>query len=321
MGSITKNKQTDENLVKMVKKAFGEKVQIISWEELTDGLCNVAYRIYLSNGIHTILKISPDHMVKLMACENELMQTEVKAMKLAKEKNLVPVAEVYYYDNSRTICTGEYFFMEIIEGSSLYQLEPKLSSEELSSFREQIGQVLRKLNQEKGTMFGHFCVESLQFPTWYEAFSFMLTGVCRDGNLAGVDYGMESLDILEALHKYKRCFDEVTEPAFIHYDSWNGNIFVKDNHITGLIDWERAMWADPLMEVKFNTHELNKDFLKGYGIRSLSTSQKIRCLWYDVYLYLIMMNEVTYRQYDNDDQYHWVKNLFQQSWNNLSKMG
>ena len=27
---------------------------------------------------------------------------------------------------------------------------------------------------------------------------------------------------------------------------WEGNIFVKDGEISGIIDWERAMWGEPV---------------------------------------------------------------------------
>lgn len=37
----------------------------------------------------------------------------------------------------------------------------------------------------------------------------------------------------------------------------------------------------------------------------------------DVYLYLIMMFEVTFRQYETDDQYKWVRGLFEEVWNKI----
>ena len=52
-------------------------------------------------------------------------------------------------------------------------------------------------------------------------------------------------------------------------------------------------------------------------MEELTPVQKIRCFWYDVYLYLIMMFEVTYRHYETKDQYYWVHGLFEKVWKNL----
>lgn len=320
MGIITKNKQTYENLQKMVKRAFGEDTEITSYTELTEGFCNIAYRLSLSNGIHTILKISPDIHVKMLSGEVKLMETEVSAMKLAREKNLVYTPEVYFYDKSREICSGEYFFMEILEGESLYLAKQRLTQDEQALLNKKAGVVLKRLNQEKGTRFGHFFVEELQFTNWFEAFLVMLGNLCKDGEEACVDIGVRYADILDSLPSYKSCFEVVKEPVLIHFDSWDGNIFIKNGEIIGFIDWERAMWADPFMEERFRIHGVNEDFLKGYGIDSLTEQEKIRCMWYDVYLYMIMMIEGTYRHYENNDQYNWSKEMFDRVWPNLTKL-
>lgn len=317
--SVTKNRQTEENLIKMVKKAFGEQVNITEYKELTEGCCNVAYKMKLSNGIKTILKIAPNTNVTLMSCEKELMKTEVMAMKLATEKNLVRVAKVYAYDDSCTICNGKYFFMEVIDGDSFYNLRDSIKEEEKALIRKQTGEVLKQINSVKNKKFGHFCLESLQYDIWFDAFYSMVVAICEDGKKANVDVGVPYNEILKKLNEEKDLFEEVKEASFLHYDSWNGNIFVKDNHITGIIDWERAMWADPLMEDQFRKHEVNEDFLQGYGIKQLTDKEKRRCLWYDVYLYLIMMIEGTYRNYETNEQYIWVKGLFLPIWEELSK--
>ena len=44
--------------------------------------------------------------------EINLMSAEVEAMKLACDRHAARAAEVQYYDTTREICSGEYFFME-----------------------------------------------------------------------------------------------------------------------------------------------------------------------------------------------------------------
>lgn len=51
---------------------------------------------------------------------------------------------------------------------------------------------------------------------------------------------------MERLAKDREYFDAVKTPTLVHWDMWEGNIFIKDGTITGIIDWERAMWRKPL---------------------------------------------------------------------------
>lgn len=87
-----------------------------------------------------------------------------------------------------------------------------------------------------------------------------------------------------------------------------------------MIDWERAMWGEGLMEERFRFHSVKKEFLKGYGMVSLTESQQIRCMWYDIYLYMIMMIEGAFRHYETNEQYIWVLGLFEQVWNKLNNL-
>lgn len=63
----------------------------------------------------------------------------------------------------------------------------------------------------------------------------------------------------------KLVFEEVTKPYLVHRNCWDGNIFVEGGKVTGIIDWERCLWADPLLEVNFRIHGDNRWFRKGYG--------------------------------------------------------
>ena len=47
--------------------------------------------------------------------------------------------------------------------------------------------------------------------------------------------------------------DEVQSPRLVHWDLWDGNVFVDPAtaQITGISDFERSLWGDPLMEVNF----------------------------------------------------------------------
>lgn len=63
------------------------------------------------------------------------------------------------------------------------------------------------------------------------------------------------------------------------------------------------MWGEGLMEERFSLHSAKKEFLKGYGLVALTESQQICCMWYDIYLYMIMMIEGAFRHYETNEQY------------------
>lgn len=129
--------------------------------------------------------------------------------------------------------------------------------------------------------------------------------------------GVDDEEILALLTEYRAIFDVVKQPVLVHWDMWEGNIFIKDKQIVGIIDWERAMWGEAFMDDRFRRHTRNMDFLEGYGQTVFSTDEVCRIYWYDVLLYLTMMTEGAYRGYEDDGQYQWVKPLFQASWNEL----
>ena len=119
--------------------------------------------------------------------------------------------------------------------------------------------------------------------------------------------------------KDKDCFDQVKTPVLVHWDMWEGNIFVKNGHVSGIIDWERAIWGEAFMDDRFRRHTRKEDFLHGFGLKEISPTEMQRIFWYDVLLYLTMMTEGTYREYEDDSQYQWVKPLFEASYMDIKK--
>ena len=98
--------------------------------------------------------------------------------------------------------------------------------------------------------------------------------------------------------------DEVTAPCFVHWDLWDSNIFVDPDtlSVVGIIDFERALWGDPLMEGQFFAKSDDATFLDAYGQAMLTTAgSRHRRLLYDLYLFVIMTVEVSYRRYPTDD--------------------
>ena len=113
--TVTKNRQTNDTVLRMAKAAFPDK-RVSGIKELDDGFCNVTYDISLDDGSESIVKIAAASRNGNTSNEINLMSAEVEAMKLVRGRRAARVAEVQYYDTTREICSGDYFFMEKIRG-------------------------------------------------------------------------------------------------------------------------------------------------------------------------------------------------------------
>lgn len=300
--SVTKSVVSNETICAMVNKAFGcEPKEII---ELTEGYFNVAYRIELGDR-PVILKVAPSDNVDILTYEKNIMWSEVDSMRMVKAQTKVPVPEILFYDDSRALCDRTYFFMEFLPGRSFSSCMEELSQEVKDSVFNKVGQCTRELNQITGTKFGYYGQPDRQGEGWYTVFKEMLADAFYDAERKQIAVPVEKEKMFALLEKDKASFEEVTTPKFVHWDIWAGNVFVQEGRVTGIIDFERALWADELMEVGFRTYDINKNFLEGYGIETLSESEKRRALWYDIFLFQIARLECDYRQYDNRWAYDW----------------
>lgn len=311
--AVTKCLQTKENIIRMAEAAFPEKgtPQI---EELTEGMCNVAYKLTYEDGFRTILKIASPIKEGFMTNECHLMDAEVKAIKLVGKHTDIKVPEVYTYDTTKSLCQGDYFFMECMEGENWITVYDSLGEEVLAGLRKEVGQVQKKLSLVSGEKFGMLGDTEHTFDTLYEFVYYLINNVLQDAERKNVEIGISREVMLERLAKDREYFDTVQTPALVHWDMWEGNIFIKDGAITGIIDWERAMWGEAFMDEPFRHHKRNPQLLEGFGVGELSKEVLGRIFWYDVLLYLTMMTEGFYREYEDDGLYHWSKGLLEEVW-------
>lgn len=315
---ITKNQQSEENIRRMAKAAFADK-EVTTIRELTEGCCNATYKVWFSDGSISILKIASSGGQGLMTNEVGMMNAEVRAMQIMEKQGKIKVPKVQFYDKSKALCSGDYFFMECLEGDNFFLVINTFSESEKAAFYKEVGEWIRVISDVKGEAFGQLGDETQRYESCYELVYRLVSNVLKDGEKKNVEIGVPSREILDRLVQDKYLFDMVTEPVLVHYDLWEGNFFTKDKHLCGFIDWERALWGEPLMEDRFRRHSINKHFLEGFGKTEFTKEEMHRIYWYDVLLYLTMMIEGTYREYPDDGQYLWVRPLFEASYAELSK--
>ena len=316
MESITKSRQSKETIRKMVEKCFAP-LEMQNCTELTEGYFNVAYEIVLSDGSRTVLKIAPAKDVRIMTYEKNIMFSEVQAMKLAGQCRDIPVAQIYGYDDSCTICESPYFFMEKLRGKSLNTIKDALEERQIEEIYRKTGEIIRSVNQISCPCFGYPGQPEYQGEEWYSVFHKMIEAGIEDAKQGNVDLKIVTDELLFLLERDKAFFDEVVEPRLVHWDCWDGNIFVEDGRLMGIIDWERCLWGDPLMEVGFRTYDPNPAFQKGYGMESLDEKQQRRALWYDIYLMILVSLECEYRKYETMEMYDWSTDILMKQFERL----
>ena len=305
--AITKNKQSEETISNMAKKAFPDK-KIAAIKELTEGMCNVTYDITFEDGSESILKIAAKDRRGNTSNEVNLMQAEVSAMKLASENCSFKVADIQYYDTSNTICDGHYFFMEKLKGDNFAFVREKMSEEEIAIVDTEIGKISRELSQVRNPEFG-FLGEEKRYDSLFNFVKHMLENLISDAVKKDIDIVYDGQTLLNQLETDKSAFEAVKEASLVHWDMWAGNVFVKDGHVSGIIDWERALWGEPFMDDRFRMHNRGEHFLEGFGQTSFTEDELKRLRWYDIILYLTMMIEVYYREFEDEGQYFWAKEM------------
>ena len=310
MESKTKNKKTREQIEGMVHRAF-DGLELADGKdaetELKEGWFNAAYNIRLADGREVILKIAPPHDAEVMTYEKNLMATEVAAMRLVRQNPLIPAPEVYFFDQARDLCDADYFFMEKIQGENLEHVKGNLPAEVHEEINVRIGEIVREINKFTGTYFGYDGNPDLRADTWKEAFIKIIDSLLEDAVRKKVTFDFSYEELRTAILKHAPALEEVTQPCLVHWDAWDLNFFVKDGAVSGILDFERALWADPLMEAQFRALFFGQGItpsLRGYDKTSFTFTEEQRNYLYVLHLALVMNIEHYYRHYDTDSVFN-----------------
>ncbi len=299
MDGLTKQTVEQSELDALVKHAFGTGVGVRSHSQFSEGWFNTAYAVSLTSGEEVIFKISPPAGLKLLRYETNIMRAEVAMLRLMNDLGHFPVPKVLHYDDSGRLTSGEYFFMTRVNGHPYNHVKDSFSPAQRDAIEAELGRCNRLINNVVGTHFGPFSERAPKYATWSEAFRKMMDDILQDGREYNVALPMAYDELYGLLNRKWHVLDEVIEPRLVHWDLWDANILVDEQGaLTGLIDFERALWGDPLIEVYFSHFYDSAGFLRGYGQDLLAApGARTRRMLYNLYLMLIMVIECEYRQY------------------------
>lgn len=312
MKGTNKISLTEQDLSSIMKRHMGSNVSA-SWE-LSEGWANTAYAVELTDGRKVVIKAAPGKEATLMRYEQHLMKTEVEVMRLIAQRELIPIPHIYTHDDTRTLIDSEFFIMEYVEGTPLNKVKDELPSEAVTHIYEQLGHYNRLLNEITGERFGYYVQAEGFSSSWRDSFRRIMNDLLADGRDAGVKLTVSYEEVEQAIEQHLDSLDEVHTPSLIHWDLWDGNVFVKDGEVKALIDFERAMWADPLMEYYFTKFSDTEAFQRGYGKLSWTDNERRRRWLYDLHMDLIQLIECAYRNYEDPNHITWATNLFAACW-------
>ncbi|KAG8712566.1 hypothetical protein FRC09_019722 [Ceratobasidium sp. 395] len=313
--SVTKTRLEPVRIREIITKLYGHAPEKFQVSELTNGCYNAAYHIITEHG-QCVLKVAPKPSVRVLRYEHNILDAEVRILNiLSRLKAPLRTPKVLAFDSSCTIVEAPYAIIEYIPGQPLDQLRESLSEADAAAIDKECGHHLHYANnitransgddRPDGPIseFGHCAIDAPRFSTWREAFSSFILDLLADGEEVGVE-GIPSDEIKAALSRHAAIFDEVTEARLVVWDMWDGNILVSFSDpstksgasVSGTVDYERALWGDPLMETTFKSLQgPSPALLEAYGAKELTRMERCRRLFYDLHLCLIWLIEVTFR--------------------------
>lgn len=289
MESYTKSNVSKSEAKRLFEEAGLGVVDAI--KEVEAGEFNTIFQIRSGENRYFI-KFGSSPEVKVLSYEKDILNTEITFYETL-EGSAVKRPQVVFSDKTREKVGVDYFVMEALNVSLLGYTFPSVKQRKRFSY--QLGANLAELHKIKGEGFGYPQCGLKQ--TWADAYKGMVNNLIADATVLEVK--LDAYRINSVIERAEKYLNEVTEPSLVHFDVWVGNIFVSKTHnFQGLIDWERAMWGDPVGDFislnLFKDFEKNEYLLKGYNSVTpfeVNESIRIRANLLRMYLGMIMMVE------------------------------
>lgn len=276
-------------------------------EPLAGGTYNTVFRVTLDDSRDWVVKIPPAGSAGL-SYERDLLKGEIAFYTAAA--GLDPaVPEVVHSEPDPEAAAGRHVIMTARPGAPWHECDAGMPDGERSRLRRRLGRLTGRLHTVTGPGYG-YPAEPLGplAATWREAFTSMTDALLADAERYGARLPRPVPEIRRVLAGASDVLDDVTRPALVHFDLWQGNLLLDgaagERSLSGVIDGERMFWGDPVADfvspALFGNIEDDKDFLAGYaesgGPVHFGASVRTRLALYRCYLYLIMLVEVVPRE-------------------------
>jgi aminoglycoside phosphotransferase (APT) family kinase protein len=309
--------QADGTTHAVLRSAGLTEDRITACAPLTGGTFNTVSRVTLTDGSERVVKIPPSATPgTLMGYEHDLLVNETTFYTCAEGS--APVPRVLHSELDATAPTGPYVIMSACPGRPWSEFAPgSLPAEEERRLRADLGRIVARLHtvtNPAGFGYPSLAVGPLA-PAWRQAFTAMTDAVLADADTYRARLPRPAAGVRALLAAASPVLDDVTRPALVHFDLWQGNLLLDGGpgawSIGGIVDGERMFWGDPVADfvslALFGDMEKDEDFLAGYADGSgrpvvFDASVRLRLALYRCYLYLIMLVETVPRRASQEDR-------------------
>lgn len=277
---------------------------LASAEPLTGGTFATTYRVTLGDGRRVVVKTGAADPGTLLAHERDLIRTEAEVYALAADHPGLRMPALLHADFTRSVVPGDVVVADHLDGLPWTEAGFGPAEEDPRTARAQadLGSVMAGLHALTGERFGYPQSPALQAPTWRGAFTAMVTALLADAERAAVP-DVPVARVRAALDAHGAALDEVAVPRLVHSDLWPGNLFVDPatGALLGVIDPERALWGDPLLDlVGADPMWDGVPAAVAGDLDVTSPGAATRLLLARMWLGLVMTIEVTVRAYDGE---------------------
>lgn len=214
--------------------------------ERTFGHVHCIRHIHLSNGVRLVLKLSPSSDTELLRHECHSLAAEASAYSLLAKSRL-PLPQVLKYDSKSTQIGSPFLLITHLPGIPYASVRPYLTHSERSSIERQLQSLSSMIGQHTSAKFGPVGLDD-GYDTWGQAFLAMLEAVLMDGEdkLVILPYAQIRNEAL----RFGSALDDVKQARLVVVGLGKPENVLIDrstNEVTGLMDFGRALWADPDM--------------------------------------------------------------------------
>jgi fructosamine-3-kinase len=284
----------------LVRERLGGDLEFTGHEEFKDGFFNAAHALELADGRHVVVKVAPDKDLKLLRYEVDLMATEIECFERGLAAG-VPMPRLWHADPE-----GGVMIIDRLEGVPLPQVSKEIPEAERFALRREIGAAAARYATVTGERFGYPRTSGRTMAdTWSASFKAMMDDILDDIAEQGLELPRPIEAIKALVESERELLDEVTRPALVHFDLWDGNIFVRRTEdgwaLEAFIDGERALFGDPIAEIVSLTFVPPEDMpavVDGFLGRPMTASEERRLALYRIYLMLILVAECGVRGFD-----------------------
>jgi len=281
-------------------------------ERLTGGMFATTFLVTFDDGTDAVVKTAPTQQDRLLTYEHDLIRSEALVYRLLADVPGVPVPRVLLEDVTRSVWPGDLVAASRLPGTPWGDCGLGTVDEDPRAARAQheLGALMARLHTVTGPVFGYVGEGSaLRARTWPSAFTAMVEAALRDAERWAVPIPVQ--EVRAALTRHRAALAQVRTPSLVHTDLWPGNLFLDaaTGGIVGVIDPERAVWGDPLLELvgadQLGRGPVPDGLLAGYA--SVGTAPdlddeaaRVRIELYRLYFALIMRVELVPRAYVGD---------------------